>query len=191
MRRLRKESRKAFTLLEVLLVSVIAAVILAATINLVRSGIAASSRTVAQGAVQEEVCRVVDALSRELKDAGEECTGWAVGPNPSPPSQYYGQDVSKISFSRCIGYDPALELRQWGPVVTYEHEGAVGDEPGKLTRTEGGVCVVVCDRVSQFLVRYTQDNSVVVVTLTVECDDPESPGHTIRASHTRNVRLRN
>jgi prepilin-type N-terminal cleavage/methylation domain-containing protein len=185
------ESRKAFSLLEVLLVSVIMAVILAVTINLVRSGLSASSRTVTQGATQEEACRVVDALSRELKDSGEGCTGWAVGLNPSPPSQYYGQDVSRISFSRCIGYDPTLELLQWGPVVTYEYQNAVGDEPGKLARTEGGVRVTVCDHVSQFLVHYMPDNSVVVVTLTVECDDPESPGHTIRASHTRNVRLRN
>ena len=99
--------------------------------------------------------------------------------------------MNRISFSRCVGYDPALEMLQWGPVVTYDYEAPVGAEPGKLVRTENGTTVSVCDHVSAFTVCYLPDDSLVSVTLTVEREDPESPEHTIRASYTTSVRLRN
>ena len=144
-----------------------------------------------QGMVQEEARHVVAAIVRELKDSGEECTGWEIGLNPDPPSQYYEQEASRISFSRCIGYDPALEMLQWGPAVTYELDPAVGEEPAKLARTENGVRVGVCDHVGAFTVCYMPDDSLVVITLTVQREDPESRGDLIRASYTTSVRLRN
>lgn len=191
MRRSGRNSTRAFTLLEVLIASLLLAVMLAVSINLLRAGMSTSSGTVTQGIVQEEARHVVEAFVRELKDAGEVCTGWEVGPNPDPSTQYYGQDVGTISFSRGIGYDPALEMLQWGPVVTYEYEEAVGEEPGKLVRTEGGVRTAVCNYVSDFRVCYEPNDSVVTVTLAVQRLDPDSPDHFVRASYSTSVKLRN
>ncbi|HUW58111.1 MAG TPA: hypothetical protein VMZ92_15845 [Planctomycetota bacterium] len=191
MRDVKTKTWKAFTLLEVLLAAVLVGVMLAVGITFLRAGMGASSRTMTQGVVQERVRQVVEVMVRELKDTGETCTGWTVGENPDPADQYYGQDVAVISFSRCVGYDPALELLQWGPVVTYEYEPPVGEEPGKLVRTEDGTRVNVCDNVSAFTVCYVQEDSAMTVTLTVECADPGNAEHTIRVSYTTNVNLRN
>ena len=185
------KTRKGFTLLEVVLAALIAGAALAVAVTFLRAGMGASSRTMTQGVVQERVRQVVEVMVRELKDTGETCTGWTVGENPNPAGQYYDQDVSVISFSRCVGYDPALEMLQWGPVVTYEYGPPVGEEPGKLVRTENGMRTEVCDHVGAFTARYVQEDSAVTVTLTVERADPENAEHTIRASYTTSVRLRN
>lgn len=191
MRQVTAKSVKAFSLLELLIASVIMVILIGASFSLLRTGLGASSTTVTQGIVQERARGVVEALAREMKDTGEQCTGWEVGLDPDPVSQHYGQDVSKISFSRCVGYDPALEMLQWGSVVTYEHEPAQGEEPGKLVRTEGGAHVTVCDHVTEFAVCYQPDESAVVITLTVQRESPESRGHFISASYATTVKLRN
>ena len=180
-----------FSLLEVLLASVITALIMAVSVNALLRGLGVNSQCLTQGTVQEQARHSVESLVRELKDSSEGCTGWAVGLNPDPVGQYYDQDVIQVSFSRCTGYDPALELRQWGPVVTFSYQPAQGAEPGKLLRTENGVQTVICDNVSDFHVHYVAQNGQFQVTVTVVRDNPQSPGHTIRASHTGTVKLRN
>ena len=82
-------------------------------------------------------------------------------------------------------------MLQWGPVVTYEWGPPSGDEPGKLVRTEGGTRVIVCDHVSEFVVCYQPDDSVVVITVTVTRASPVSRGHFVRASYATTVKLRN
>ncbi|KPJ53698.1 MAG: hypothetical protein AMS16_05155 [Planctomycetes bacterium DG_58] len=187
----RVKSGKAFSLLEMLVASLIMVLLVGASINLLRAGLGTSSATVAQGVVQDQARAGAETLARELKDTGVECTGWAVGANPDPVSQYYGQEVNQISFSRCVGYDPALEMLQWGPVVTYQWEPPAGDEPGKLLRTEGGTKIIVCSYVSQFVACYEPDDSVMVITLTVTHPYPGQPGHFVRASYATAVKLRN
>jgi prepilin-type N-terminal cleavage/methylation domain-containing protein len=191
MRANRRYARRAFTLLEVMLASAILAVVLALSIHMLLAGVGLNSRCLTQGSAEEEVVRVVEMIKRELKDSGEGCTGWAVGANPNPASQYYSQSVSQVSFSRCIGYDPANDLRQWGPVITYQLQPAQGSEPAKLLKKENNVQVPVCNNVGDFHVRYQPDNALFEVTLTVSLVDPTNRGHTIRASHTEKIRLRN
>jgi Tfp pilus assembly protein PilE len=185
------KSRRGFTLLEMAVVALTMAVILVTTILLLKAGLGASSRSAAQGMVQEEARRSVERIARELKDSSEESTGWEVGVNPVPYTQYYDNDVSRISFSRCTGYDATHDLLQWGPVVVYEHQPAAGSEPGKLVRLENGARMTVCDHVSEFAVHYQPDDKVMIVSLTVQTPDLESPGHVVRASYSDRVKLRN
>ena len=182
---------RAFTLIEVLIASVIAAMILALSIHFMMAGLGVHTRCLTQGTIQDQARQGIETIIRELKDSGEGCTGWAVGINPNPASQFYDQDVTRVGFSRCVGYDPAQDLLLWGPVVSYSFQPAQGAEPGKLVRTESGVPTLVCDRVVDFHVRFLPMTAKFQVTLTVQCPDPESPGHFIRASYQSSVKLRN
>jgi hypothetical protein len=161
------------------------------TFDVVQSGVKLSSRSAAQGMVQENARQVVETIVREVKGAGEDCTGWEVGVNPDPVDQFYDQEVGRISFSRCVGYDSGLELMEWGPVVTYEFEPAIGDEPGKIVRIENGTRVAVCNNVTTFTVTYDSGSSVLAVSATLQVEDPESPGNMIGASYTGNAKLMN
>ncbi len=188
----RRTSGKGFGLLELVVVTALAGVILLLTMGLLRTGLGTSSRSATQGTVQEEARRTVESVMRELKDSGESSTGWEIGVMPNPYTQYYDTDVNRIRFSRCIGYDAATDLLLWGPAVTYVHEPpSAGGEPGKLMRIENGVQTRVCDHVTAFTVRYVPDERLIIVSLTVEMPDPESRTHTIRADCTERVRLRN
>lgn len=185
------KSECGFSLLEVMVASVLIGLVMAVGVHCMLRGIGVNSRALTQGSVQELARSTVEALLRELKDSGESCTGWAVGLNPAPASQYYDQDVTQLSFSRCIGYDAALDTLQWGSVVTFSYQPAQGDEPGKVIRTENGVQTIVCDRVSDFRACYFAVDGQLQLTLTVTDEDPQSPGHLIVASHTASVTLRN
>lgn len=184
-------STRGFTLLELAVVTLIAGVILAATVGLLRAGLGSSSRSATQGLAQEEARRTVEAIARELKDSGESSTGWEVGVSPNPYTQYYDNDVRRVRFSRCVAYDAVNDLRLWGPMVTYEHQPASGAESGKLVRTENGVQMPVCDHVSAFAFRYVPDERLAILSLTVEHVDPGNRDHVIRADCTKRVRLRN
>ena len=185
------EHNRAFSLLELFLAASILAIILVVSMTLLSTGVNTSSRSALQGSVQEEAGRSVERLARELKDSGEASTGWEVGVDPSPYDQFYNEEVMKISFSRCVGYDAELELLQWSPVVTYEFVPGAGAQPGTLNRTEGGSTTTVCDHVNAFTVRYDPTKSTVVIMLTVQQENPESRGHFVRASYTTTVGLRN
>lgn len=180
-----------FTLLEVLIASVLLGLVLAVGVHCLMAGMRVDERTMTQGTVQEQTRQTLDKIVRELKDSGEGCTGWAIGLNPSPATQYYDQDVTRISFSRCTGYNAATDLLTWGPVETFSYQPAQGAEPGKVVRTENGVQTMICDGVSDFHMRYVSTEGRLELTLTVVRRDPESPGHTINASHTTSVKLRN
>jgi len=184
-------SRAGFTLLEVLLTAALVALILIASVGLLSSGMKTTAQSVTQGSVQEEADRVLERLGRELKDSGVTSTGWEIGINPSPADQFYGQEVTRISFSRCTGYDADMEMLQWGPVVSYQYIAADGAEPGRLVRSENGTTVTVCDNVQDFAACYDADESLMTIRVTVQRENPGSRGHFIRASYTTSVRLRN
>ena len=185
------KSEAGFSLIEVLLASALMALIIAVGVHCTLRGMGVNSRCLTQGGVQEVARRTVEAMLREMKDSGESCTGWAIGLNPSPVSEFYDQDVTQVSFSRCIGYDVGLDTLQWGPVVTLSFQPAQGAEPGKVIRTENGVQTIICDRVGDFRACYLSMEGRLELTVTVTSDDPQSPGHVIRASHTGSVKLRN
>ena len=181
----------AFTLLEVLIASLLIAFAVAIAVHCLVAGIRVNSETLTQGTVQEQARQCLETMVRELKDSGEGCTGWAVGLNPNPTSQFYNRDVTQVSFSRCTGYDPVLDLLHWGPVVTYSFQAAQGAEPGKLLRREGSSQTPICDHVSDFHVRYLPTTAQFTMTLTLQCPDPDSPGHLIRSSLNQTIKLRN
>jgi len=185
------DNDRGFTLLEVFLAAAILAIILVVTMTLWSAGVRTSSRSALQGSVQEEAGRAMERLARELKDSGEQSTGWQVGVDPAPYDQFYGQDVGRISFSRCVGYDAGLELLEWSPVVTWEFVPGAGAQPGTLVRTENGNATPVCSNVNAFTLRYEADRSTVVITLVIQQENPESRGQFVRASYTTTVALRN
>ncbi|GEM_PF-3934155 len=180
-----------FTLLEVLIASVLIALAVAVGVHALLVGIGVNSRTLTQGTVQEQARQCLEVMVREFKDSGEGCTGWAVGVNPNPADQYYDQDVTQISFSRCTGYDPSADLLEWGPIEAFRYQPAQGAEPGKVVKVAGGGETVICDSASDFRMKYLRDEGSIELTLTVLRADPQSPGHYIRASHTTSVKLRN
>lgn len=184
-------NRNGFTLLEVLIASVLMALAMGIGMHCLLAGMKVNSRTLTQGTVQEQARQCLDSMVRELKDSGEGCTGWAIGLNPTPASQFYDIDVNQVSFSRCTGYDAASDLLSWGPVVKLSFQPPQGMDLGKVVRTEGGVQTLICDGVADFHMHYVSLTGELQLTLTVARWDPVSPGHVISASHTTAVKLRN
>ena len=184
-------NERGFTLIEVLLALVLAALVMGAALTFFLTGIGANSRCLTQGSVLEEARRAVEAMTQEVKDSSESCTGWEIGVDPLPPDQYYDTEVTQVSFSRCIGYDTTLDLPEWGPVVTFGYEPAQGDEPGKIFRMSGGVKTYTCDSVANFYMKYLSGTGQIEVMVAVSRRDPESPDHMICAAHTALVSLRN
>ncbi len=185
------ERVRGFTLLEVMIVAAMVAAILLMSMSMTWLGVQTAARSSAQSSVQGQARNAVEAIARELKDSSENSSGWEIGENPTPYDEFYGQDVGKISFSRCVGYDAELELLQWSVAVTYEFTPPDGDEPGKLTRTINGIRMVVCDRVSAFIVNYSPDAGSCEITVTVSTTDPVDPGLVTRASYSTSQVLRN
>ena len=186
-----RKGSKGFSLLEVLLASMFIAMAVGVGVHCLVAGIRVNDRTLTQGMVQELARQSLERMVRELKDSGEGCTGWSVGLNPSPANQYYDQYVTRVSFSRCTGYNTGADMLTWGPVVTLSYQAAQGAEPGKAVRTQNGVQTTICDGVSDFRMKYISVEGSLELTLTVMRRDPESPGHWIRSSHTTSVKLRN
>jgi Tfp pilus assembly protein PilV len=191
MRRERAHSDRAFTLIELFLAAALVAMILIVSISLLSTGWQTSAQSTAQGSVQAEADRLIERLARELKDSSEQSTGWQVGANPSPADQFYGQPVSRISFSRCTGYDPGLEALEWSPVVTYNFVPPFNGQVGRVTRTENNFTVTVCEQVQTFEIVYDADERMVNVTLVVQRNNPLDAGRAVRAAYTTGVRLRN
>lgn len=182
---------RGFTLLELLVASILALVVMGTTLSLLLAGIAVNGRNLTQGTVQEEARRAVEAITRELKDSSPSCTGWVIGVDPPSPEAFYDTAVTQISFSRCTGYDTVLDMLEWGPVVTLGYEPAQGAEPGKIFRMENGFKTYICDSVSDFNVTYLSATGEFEVTVAVSRTDPGNPDQTISAAHTALVKLRN
>ena len=183
--------RSGFTLIEVLLASVLLAAAMGIAVHCLLAGLKVNSRTLTQGTVQEQARQHLDAMVRELKDSGEGCTGWAIGINPNPANQFYNIDVTQVCFSRCTGYDATNDQLLWGPVIKLSFLPPQGAEPGKVVRTESGVQTLVCDNVADFRVHYVSLTGELRLTLTVARWDPVSAGHVVCSSHTTSVKLRN
>lgn len=167
-------SNRAFSLLEVIIAASIMTVVMLFVVGAMSTSLDAASFDMASTAITKDLRKSVDRINRDLRDAGGDEFNNNFVTTHAPGA---ATTVPTVSFRRRTGLNTmdsanvpitvaTSAATNWGGIISYqlaagtnEIQGNAVDDDGdglideqSLTRTEGGVTVMVVDNVLAFTV---------------------------------------